>query len=201
MRIRAVVALAASICIALTTAGCGSDNADDSQKKDVKTTATGPSKGANDPAQGSAKGADPSKADAPTVKVPPRVEGEAGEKPQIVPGKGEPTKRLYSKVLIQGDGPTLSETDNITAHYIGQLWDGTQFDSSWDRQEPATFNLQGVIPGWTMGLAGKKVGDRVLLIIPPELGYGSAGNQSIPPNSTLVFVVDIVDRPEVDNAG
>lgn len=194
------MALAASLCLALGTAGCQGDDQGE-QEKEGKKAAAKPSKKANQPAQGGTVGADPGKADAPSVKVPPQVKGATDAKPQIVPGKGEPPKQLYSKVLQQGDGPALSETDYVTAHYVGQLWDGTQFDSSWDRGEPATFSLQQVIPGWTMGLAGKKVGDRVLLIIPPDLGYGPAGTQGIPPNSTLVFVVDVVDRPEVDTAG
>ena len=81
----------------------------------------------------------------------------------------------------------------MTAHYTGMLLDGTVFDSSWDRGSPSTFSLQGVIPGWTQGLAGQTVGSQVLLVIPAELGYGEQGSGgTIPPNSPLVFVVDIL---------
>ncbi|MCX6405223.1 MAG: FKBP-type peptidyl-prolyl cis-trans isomerase [Actinobacteria bacterium] len=66
-----------------------------------------------------------------------------------------------------------------------------KFDSSWDRGEPATFPISGVIQGWQQGLQGMKVGGRRLLIIPGDLGYGPAGQGSIEPNETLVFVVDL----------
>ena len=65
-------------------------------------------------------------------------------------------------------------------NYTGWLWDGTQFDSSWDRGEPATFALTGVIAGWTQGLVGQTVGSQVLLVIPPDLGYGDQASETIP---------------------
>ena len=94
----------------------------------------------------------------------------------------------------QGDGPAVEEGDTVTVHYTGWLWDGTQFDSSWDKGSPATFTLADgqLIDGWVQGLAGQTVGSQVLLVIPPELGYGADGNDTIPGGSTLVFVVDIL---------
>jgi len=74
------------------------------------------------------------------------------------------------------------------------LWeDGSVFDSSWDRPEPAIFGLDQVIQGWSMGLAGQTVGSQVLLVIPADLAYGEMGSEpDIPPDAPLVFVVDIL---------
>ncbi|GIJ00136.1 peptidylprolyl isomerase [Sediminihabitans luteus] len=141
------------------------------------------------------------------IDVPDRATGEAVTPPAGLPtvtlddtGKPsieipkdyeEPTE-LVAQTLIKGDGAVVKETDTITAHYTGWLTDGTQFDSSWDRGAPASFSLTGVIKGWTQGLAGQTVGSQVLLVIPSDLGYGETASGSIPANSTLVFVVDIL---------
>ncbi|MFD0705481.1 FKBP-type peptidyl-prolyl cis-trans isomerase [Alloscardovia venturai] len=104
--------------------------------------------------------------------------------------------QLKVQTLIQGKGATVKETSTITAHYTGWVLGGDAskpFDSSWTRGAAATFSLQQVIKGWTQGLAGQKVGSQVLLIIPPSLGYGNQAQTNIPANSTLVFVVDILD--------
>ncbi len=101
---------------------------------------------------------------------------------------------LVVQPLIKGDGATVAEGDQVTVHYTGWLWDGDQFDSSWDRGAPASFTLAAgsLIDGWVEGLAGQTVGSQVLLIIPPDLGYGDQDSGSIPAGSTLVFVVDIL---------
>lgn len=101
---------------------------------------------------------------------------------------------LVVQPLIVGSGATVEEGQSLTVHYTGWLWDGEQFDSSWDRGASSTFALaQGqLIDGWVDGLAGQTVGSQVLLIVPPELGYGDSDQGSIPPGSTLVFVVDIL---------
>ncbi|GAA2524993.1 FKBP-type peptidyl-prolyl cis-trans isomerase [Rarobacter incanus] len=109
----------------------------------------------------------------------------------IAAGYTAPTE-LVSQVLIQGDGATVKDSDTITAHYSGWLFDCTQFDSSWDRGEPSSFSLSGVISGWTQGLAGQKVGSQVLLVIPADLAYGDSAQSTIPANSPLIFVVDIL---------
>ena len=80
----------------------------------------------------------------------------------------------------------------MIAHYTGWLLDGTQFDSSWDRGASSSFSLDEVITGWKQGLAGHAVGSQVLLVVPPDLGYGDKDSGKIPANSTLVFVVDIL---------
>lgn len=78
--------------------------------------------------------------------------------------------------------------------YTGWLWDGTQFDSSWDGGTSLSFAFVegGLIDGWIQGLAGQPIGSQVLLIVPPEYGYGDVDNGPIPAGSTLVFVVDIL---------
>ena len=113
-------------------------------------------------------------------------------KPSIDMNGYKGSDELVVQPLIQGDGATVAEDGTVKAHYTGWLLDGTQFDSSWDRGEASDFGLDQVIKGWTQGLAGQKVGSQVLLVIPPDLGYGSTASGSIPADSTLVFVVDIL---------
>ena len=107
-------------------------------------------------------------------------------------GTEMPTE-LVAQTLIEGDGAEVTEGQSITANYTGWIWDGEQFDSSWG-SAPATISLAAgsVIEGWTDGLVGQKVGSQVLLVIPPELGYGDEEQSAIPGGSTLVFVVDIL---------
>lgn len=100
---------------------------------------------------------------------------------------------LQYKVEKEGDGKTPSKTDTVKAHYKGTLIDGTQFDSSYDRGQPAEFPVQGVIPGWSEALQMMKVGSKYKLFIPPELAYGASGRPGIPANSVLVFEVELVD--------
>jgi peptidylprolyl isomerase len=109
--------------------------------------------------------------------------------------KGAPPKELEIKDLEEGSGAAAKAGDEIVVQYVGVNYKtGKEFDASWDRGEPFPFILgEGyVIPGWDQGLEGMKVGGRRELIIPPELGYGSTGSPpAIPPNETLVFVVDL----------
>lgn len=100
--------------------------------------------------------------------------------------------------LTIGDGDEVTEGVTITAHYTGALCkDGTIFQSSHDTGKPATFGLDQVIKGWTQGVPGMKVGGTRRLIIPSALGYGFARAASnIPPNSDLVFDIELVDIPK-----
>ena len=117
----------------------------------------------------------------------------ADDTPVIAAGKGtEPTSKVLVKTLKQGDGAVVCPGATIKANYVGALWNGTVFDSSFKKGQPIDFSLDRVVKGWGYGLAHTHVGDRVELVIPASLGYGSQAAGDIPANSTLVFVVDIV---------
>jgi peptidylprolyl isomerase len=145
----------------------------------------------------------------PTAKIPnkatgtavPPVEGlptvtlaEDGT-PTIEPSDADAPTKLTVQPLIKGDGAKVESGDNILVHYTGALWDGTVFDSSWGA---APFPVQSigtaqVIDGWNEGLVGQTVGSQVLLVVPPDKGYGDQPQgEKIPAGSTLVFVVDIL---------
>lgn len=103
---------------------------------------------------------------------------------------------LQYEVLEQGaaGGSMPSETDTVTVHYHGTLIDGTVFDSSVERGQPASFPLNGVIAGWTEGVQLMKVGDKFRFFIPPELAYGANGAGAlIGPNATLIFDVELLE--------
>jgi peptidylprolyl isomerase len=97
--------------------------------------------------------------------------------------------------LAPGDGPTIKTGDEVTVKYTGMFTDGRVFDAS-EKHDPGTFTyVQGVtslIQGWTEGTSTMKSGGKRKLIIPPNLGYGADGNEAIPPNSTLIFLIEVV---------
>ena len=100
---------------------------------------------------------------------------------------------LQYEVLESGDGATPGPTDTVTTHYHGTFVDGRIFDSSVERGVPASFPVNGVIKGWTEALQMMKVGDKWKIVCPPDLAYGEPGRASIPPSSTLVFEVELLD--------
>jgi peptidylprolyl isomerase len=102
---------------------------------------------------------------------------------------------LKFQILKHGHGTVSPRaTDTVKVHYHGTLLDGTVFDSSVERGEPVSFPLNRVIAGWTEGLQLMKVGDKFKFIIPPDLAYGpNSPSPQIPPNSTLVFEVELLD--------
>lgn len=105
--------------------------------------------------------------------------------------KPDPNGDLLRSVIKHGNGKTVTADSTLTVDYLGEVYDAKQpFDESYSKK-PASFSLQQVVKGWTYGLTGLKVGDRVLLQIPPDLGYGAQAQANIPANSTLYFVVDI----------
>jgi len=119
----------------------------------------------------------------------------ADGKPSIqLPAATKPAA-LVAQPLITGAGPAVKTGQTITVHYSGWLWDGTLFDSSWERGSTfsTTIGSGEVIKGWETGLVGKTVGSQILLVVPSALGYGATANGSIPGGSTLVFVVDILN--------
>jgi len=120
-----------------------------------------------------------------------------GTKPQVDVPEGPPPKQLEVRDITEGDGAEASAGDTVEVEYLGVSYsNGREFDSSWERPEPFTFQLGAgqVIPGWDQGIDGMKVGGRRELVIPPHLAYGKQGSPpAIKPNETLVFVVDLLD--------
>lgn len=157
------------LCAGLLIVGCGDDSDDSTTSADSTATTT--------------------ESSAPE-EAPER------EKPKVVPPKGPAPKKLVTKTLIPGTGAKAKSGDEVTVHYVGVGYKtGTEFDSSWSRNEPFTFPLGAgaVIKGWDQGVEGMKVGERRELIIPPNLAYGSEGAGTIAPNATLVFVIDLLE--------
>jgi peptidylprolyl isomerase len=128
---------------------------------------------------------------APVAGLPTVTLAENGAPSIDFTGTVMPTS-LVVQPLIVGSGAPVVSGQTLIVHYTGWLWDGAKFDSSWDSGTPMSFALGEVIDGWNQGLAGQLVGSQVLLVIPPELGYGDVDNGPIPAGSTLVFVVDIL---------
>ncbi len=126
----------------------------------------------------------------------PQVKDNGRKAATITVPKGQaPPTTLKSAVLIKGTGPKVTSGQTIVAQYTGALWStGANFDSSWDHGGATAFQIGTgqVIKGWDQGLVGQTVGSRVLLVIPPSLGYGDQAQDKIPAKSTLVFVIDIL---------
>jgi FKBP-type peptidyl-prolyl cis-trans isomerase FkpA len=99
---------------------------------------------------------------------------------------------LQYQVVVMGDGVKPAATDTVTVHYRGTLLNGEEFDSSYSRNEPTTFQLNQVIPGWTEGVQLMPVGSKFKFFIPPNLAYGPNGGGPIGPNATLVFEVELL---------
>jgi len=109
------------------------------------------------------------------------------------PGIKTTASGLQYEVITSGNGATPKLTDKVTTHYRGTLIDGKQFDSSYDRGEPATFPVNGVIKGWTEALQLMKEGDKWRLYIPYDLAYGERGaGRDIPPYATLIFDIELI---------
>ena len=130
------------------------------------------------------------------VPTTPTVPADLSTKPTVTPPSSCANTQLIKKDLITGTGQTVQPGQTVTVNYVGVLCkNGKEFDSSWKRNQPFTTALASgsVIAGWVQGIPGMRVGGRRELIIPPSLGYGKAGSPpTIPPNATLVFVVDLL---------
>lgn len=128
----------------------------------------------------------------------PEVTRDDSGAPSIEQPEGDAPGELEVATAIEGDGPEVEEGQNVSVHYTGWLWDDASepFDSSWERGDE--FVVQGVgsapvIDGWNEALVGQKVGSQIVVVIPPDKGYGEAGSPpNIPGDATLVFVVDIL---------
>lgn len=107
----------------------------------------------------------------------------------------ETSADLEVEDIQEGTGEEVKSGDTVVIHYKGTLTDGTQFDSSYDRGEPfeTPIGVGAVIKGWDLGVVGMKVGGKRKLTIPPSLGYGTRGTGSIPPNSTLIFELELIE--------
>ncbi|KAB8312319.1 FKBP-type peptidyl-prolyl cis-trans isomerase [Erwinia endophytica] len=126
-----------------------------------------------------------------------KANSEKGEAFAAKFAKEKGVKKTESGLLYQvekeGTGSVPTDSDTVVVNYKGTLIDGTEFDNSYTRGEPLSFRLDGVIPGWTEGLKHVKKGGKIKLVIPPDLAYGKNGVPGIPPNSTLVFDVELLD--------
>jgi FKBP-type peptidyl-prolyl cis-trans isomerase FkpA len=136
------------------------------------------------------------------AKVESEKSIKAGEEFRAEFEKQEGVAKTESGLLYQveksAEGEKPAATDTVQVHYKGTLTDGTEFDSSYKRNQPATFPLNQVIPGWTEGVQLMPVGSKFKFVIPPELAYGSQANPSIPANSTLVFEVELLQIVKAD---
>ena len=174
---RKVISLISAVTLAFALTACATAESSDQKlaapdNVSTMTRATGESQ--------------PAQAGYPAVKL-----DESGA-PSITPVNGPAPAEFGVATLIKGAGAVVGSTDIVTVHYSGWLWDGTPFDSSWTSGQPAQFSLEQVVPGFTKAIAGQTVGSQVVAILPPADGYGENGAGSIPPNSTLIFVVDIL---------
>jgi peptidylprolyl isomerase len=133
--------------------------------------------------------------DTTAADEPEEISTNLEAKPEIGKPSGDPPTKLVKEDIVVGKGRKAKEGDQVTVHYVGVNFStGDQFDASWDRGEPTSFTLAKgqLIDGWVQGMKGMRVGGRRKLVIPPELGYGEAGSPpAIPPNETLVFVIDL----------
>jgi peptidylprolyl isomerase len=139
---------------------------------------------------------DESTTSATDAAAPVETDGSTAKtKPEVTVPDGAPPTQLEIRDIEVGTGPEAAKGDEVTVQYVGVNYkSGKEFDSSWSRSEPFTFQLGAgmVIPGWDRGVAGMKVGGRRELIIPPGLAYGPEGAPpAIGPNETLIFVIDL----------
>jgi hypothetical protein len=113
-------------------------------------------------------------------------------RPGLIIPDGAPPEDVVIQTLKKGTGETVTGDQPVRVHYTGVVWDGDEtFDSSWDG-EPASLTLDGVVPGFAQALEGQTVGSQVMVVVPPDQGYGDQAQGAIPADSTLVFVIDIL---------
>ena len=173
----AALAALIAVLLALALAACGDD---DDGGDSASTTSSEPAQ--TEPA-------------AAPEESSGEISTNVDEKPVIAKPTGDPPTELVKEDIVKGKGKTVKEGDEITVDYVGVNYStGDQFDASWDSGTPATFQLAPgqLIDGWIQGIPGMKVGGRRMLTIPPDLGYGAQGSPpAIPPNETLIFVIDV----------
>jgi peptidylprolyl isomerase len=175
--LRHVLALSAVVAV-LAVAACGDDD---------------------DDGGGNSGSADTAQQDTGTQTSPGDAEKalkDTSTKPVLPKPTGSPPRKLVKEDIVKGKGPGAKKGDTVVVNYVGMNFsNGKEFDASWDAGAPFPVQLGtgGVIAGWEQGLVGIKKGGRRKLTIPPELGYGAQGYPpDIPPNETLIFVIDAV---------
>ncbi|USQ87347.1 FKBP-type peptidyl-prolyl cis-trans isomerase [Streptomyces phaeoluteigriseus] len=120
-----------------------------------------------------------------------------GKAPSVKIPKTDPPKKLVAEYVIEGDGEVVAADNTVLVQYKGVVWDtGKEFDSTYKNSALTSFSLQQVVKGWGQGLTGRKVGSRVVIVIPPDLGYGDQppAGSGIEKDSTMVFTVDILAK-------
>ena len=179
----------ATLGAAVLIAGCGSSGSSSTIGVGNENTA--------DNALATSTSTTPTTSTSPaTARVKTPASGPLSKEPTVTPPSGPAPTKLVTKELIVGTGPEAKAGDSVTVNYVGVLYKGGKvFDASWKRNETFPFVLgkSQVIPGWEQGIVGMKVGGRRELIIPSDLAYGAKGSPpTIPPNSALIFVVDLL---------
>ena len=187
-RTRPLSLLGALLALALAAAGCGSS----SKPSEPNFGAAASTPAAAQTPTASTPAATPTTPATPAAPANPAL----AHKPVVARAKGPAPKTLQTKDLVTGTGAVAKAGSTVSMQYVGVLYsNGQQFDASWDRNQPFSFQLGAgqVIPGWDQGIPGMKVGGRRELIIPAALAYGAAGSPpKIGPNQPLIFVVDLL---------
>ena len=188
MRRTSVIAVASVLVASSMLAACGSDDPSSSSEASSSVSEQ------------------PTATEEPTVSgsdVGFEASGEIGDRPVLTFDGDTPPSGLQVSAVTEGDGEVVAPGSQVTVNYYGAVWGSQEpFDNSYDRGQSTSFGLNQVITGWTVGLEGQRVGSRVLITIPPDLGYGpSGGNGSIGAEDTIVFVVDILGTVGPDVTG
>ena len=195
IRTRVAPGLLATLASVALVVGCGSDAPEDDAGT-ATGSETGESTGDQDGSAGDA---------AEAGSELPEIGGEFGAAPEFTFPDSAPPADLQVEVLSEGDGPMVQPGAAVLADYAGMVWgqDAT-FDDSYSRGAPSMFSLNQVVQGWTEGIPEHSVGSRLLISVPPDLGYGPNGGNpqaGIGPEDTIVFVVDLVETYNTDMAG